>query len=63
MQFEHRIQALGANLLVTHEVRFSGWLSGFLMRIVGSGLIRSLPNAMQGLKATCEEGKLGSDSN
>lgn len=54
MTFVHSMDYLDGQLMVSHSVQFSGWLSGLLMRQVGSDVARGLPLTLTRLRARCE---------
>jgi len=52
--FEHECISSGDEITIIHRVVFVGFLSLFFGRIIGSGIKKGLPKAMQGLKNAAE---------
>jgi hypothetical protein len=57
MRFEHELDAQGDATLATHRVTFEGLLSAIFGRLIGSGMKKTLPSALAGLKAHAEKTK------
>lgn len=55
MRFEHELSAQGEGTRATHRVIFSGALAFFFGRVIGNGMKKSLPQALEGLKAAAEK--------
>jgi Polyketide cyclase / dehydrase and lipid transport len=58
MRFEHELEAAGdgtGGTRATHRVIFSGALAFFFGRVIGSGMKKSLPQALAGLKVAAEK--------
>ncbi len=55
MRFEHELVPHGQGTHATHRVVFEGWLAPVFGRLIGSGMRKTLPHAMQGLKAAAEK--------
>ncbi len=55
MRFEHELDdAKGAGTKATHRVIFEGLLAPVFGRLIGSGMRKTLPNALAGLKKAAE---------
>jgi uncharacterized protein YndB with AHSA1/START domain len=54
MHFDYELQAQGDATLVTHRTTFSGLLAPLWGRLIGSGMKKSLPAALAGLKRKAE---------
>ena len=54
MQFHYELQAQGASTVATHRTTFSGFLAPLWSRLIGSGMKKTLPAALAGLKRTAE---------
>ncbi len=54
MQFDYELQAQGASTVATHRTTFSGFLAPLWSRLIGSGMKKTLPAALAGLKRTAE---------
>jgi hypothetical protein len=54
MRFEHELKPQKDGVQATHRVVFEGLLAPLFGRLIGSGMRKSLPHAMQGLKAAAE---------
>lgn len=54
MRFEHELQAQGRATQATHRVVFEGLLAPLFGRLIGSGMRKTLPHAMQSLKKVAE---------
>lgn len=54
MRFDHTLQAEGSQTKVTHGVVFEGFLAPLFGRLIGSGMRKSLPKALQQLKLTAQ---------
>jgi hypothetical protein len=54
MRFVHELKADGDVTHVTHRAEFEGLLSPLFGRLIGSGMRKSLPKALAGLKAAAE---------
>lgn len=49
LSFDHRIEPDGAGSRLTHTVTITGLLSPVFARVIGRGVVRELPGAMQAL--------------
>lgn len=56
MRFDYVLNPAGMATQVTHRTTFSGLLAPMWSRLIGSGMKRSLPAALAGLKSKAEEG-------
>ncbi len=54
MRFDYELQQQGNTTLVTHRTTFSGFLAPLWGRLIGSGMKKTLPAALAGLKAKAE---------
>lgn len=55
MRFEHELDDVkGAGTKATHRVIFEGLLAPVFGRLIGSGMRKTLPNALAGLKKASE---------
>ncbi len=55
MRFEHELNdAKGSGTQATHRVIFKGFLAPLFGRLIGSGMRKTLPNALAGLKQAAE---------
>jgi hypothetical protein len=55
MRFEHELEeAQGSGTTATHRVIFKGLLAPVFGRLIGSGMRKTLPNALAGLKKAAE---------
>jgi Polyketide cyclase / dehydrase and lipid transport len=54
MRFEHELHEQAGGTSATHRVVFQGLLAPLFGRLIGSGMRKTLPNAMRGLKAAAE---------
>ncbi len=55
MRFEHELDELsGAGTRATHRVIFQGFLAPLFGRLIGSGMRKTLPGALAGLKRAAE---------
>ena len=55
MGFEHELSdTKGSGTQATHRVIFQGFLAPLFGRVIGSGMRKSLPNALAGLKQAAE---------
>lgn len=54
MHFDYELQAQGGSTVATHRTRFSGFLAPLWSRLIGSGMKKTLPAALAGLKRTAE---------
>jgi hypothetical protein len=54
MHFDYELQAQGGSTVATHRTRFSGLLAPLWSRLIGSGMKKTLPAALAGLKRTAE---------
>lgn len=54
MRFDYLLQSQGGTTLVTHRTTFSGLLAPLWGRLIGSGMKKSLPAALAGLKRKAE---------
>jgi hypothetical protein len=57
MRFDHELDAQGQATLATHRVTFEGLLAPIFGRLIGSGMKKTLPSAVAGLKALAEKTK------
>lgn len=55
MRFEHELEAAAGGTRATHRVIFSGASAFLFGRVIGSGMKKSLPQALAGLKAAAEK--------
>ena len=54
MRFDYELQASGGATQVTHRTTFTGPLAPLWGRLIGSGMKKSLPAALAGLKSKAE---------
>jgi hypothetical protein len=55
MRFEHELDEVkGSGTRATHRVQFQGLLAPVFGRLIGSGMRKTLPNALAGLKKAAE---------
>lgn len=54
MHFDYELQAQGSATVATHRTTFSGLLAPIWSRLIGSGMKKTLPAALAGLKAKAE---------
>lgn len=54
MHFDYELQSQGDSTVVTHRTTFSGLLAPLWSRLIGSGMKKSLPAALAGLKRKAE---------
>lgn len=54
MQFGHELQAKATRTTATHWVRFVGPLAFVFRRLIGTGIDRTLPHTLEGLKRASE---------
>jgi uncharacterized protein YndB with AHSA1/START domain len=54
MHFDYELQTQGNNTVATHRTTFSGLLAPIWGRLIGSGMKKSLPAALAGLKRKAE---------
>lgn len=54
MQFGHELQAHATRTTATHWVTFRGPLAFVFRRLIGTGIDRSLPSTLEGLKRASE---------
>ena len=54
MHFDYELQAQGGSTVATHRTTFSGFLAPLWSRVIGSGMKKTLPAALAGLKRTAE---------
>ncbi len=55
MRFEHELDGTqGSGTQATHRVIFRGFLAPLFGRLIGSGMRKTLPNALAGLKQAAE---------
>jgi hypothetical protein len=55
MRFEHELDdTQGSSTQATHRVIFQGFLAPLFGRLIGSGMRKTLPNALAGLKQAAE---------
>jgi uncharacterized protein YndB with AHSA1/START domain len=58
MRFEHELdESKGVSTTATHRVIFQGLLAPLFGRLIGSGMRKTLPNALAGLKQAAEAAK------
>jgi uncharacterized protein YndB with AHSA1/START domain len=58
MRFEHELDEVkGSSTTATHRVVFQGLLAPLFGRLIGSGMRKTLPNALAGLKQAAEATK------
>jgi hypothetical protein len=56
MTFGHELVSEGATTTATHRVTFTGLLAPLFGRLIGTGIQKTLPTTMQGLKRAAEAG-------
>ncbi len=56
MTFEHELVPKGSTTTATHRVIFSGFLAPLFGRLIGTGIQRTLPATLDGLKRAAEAG-------
>jgi uncharacterized protein YndB with AHSA1/START domain len=54
MHFDYELQAQGNGTVATHRTTFSGLLAPIWSRLIGSGMKKTLPAALAGLKRKAE---------
>jgi hypothetical protein len=54
MHFDYELQTQGAGTVATHRTTFSGLLAPLWGRLIGSGMKKTLPAALAGLKRAAE---------
>ncbi|MFM7331268.1 MAG: SRPBCC family protein [Brachymonas sp.] len=54
MRFEHELAQQGHGTTATHRVVFEGLLAPLFGRLIGSGMRKTLPHAMESLKKAAE---------
>jgi Polyketide cyclase / dehydrase and lipid transport len=54
MRFEHELDDSGSGTKATHRVIFQGFLAPLFGRLIGSGMRKTLPHALAGLKKAAE---------
>jgi uncharacterized protein YndB with AHSA1/START domain len=54
MRFEHELVEVDGGTRATHRTVFEGLLAPLFGRLIGSGMRKTLPNALAGLKALAE---------
>jgi Polyketide cyclase / dehydrase and lipid transport len=54
MHFDYELQERGNGTVATHRTTFSGLLAPIWSRLIGSGMKKTLPAALAGLKAKAE---------
>ncbi len=54
MHFDHELRADGDATVATHRTTFSGLLAPLWSRLIGSGMKKTLPAALAGLKRVAE---------
>jgi uncharacterized protein YndB with AHSA1/START domain len=54
MHFDYELQSQGATTVATHRTTFSGLLAPIWSRLIGSGMKKTLPAALAGLKNKAE---------
>lgn len=55
MSFEHELKETADGTITTHRVIFTGLLAFFFGRVIGSGMKKSLPEALASLKKHAEQ--------
>lgn len=55
MKFEHELSTVNGMTQALHRVTFTGLLAPLFGRLIGSGLKKSLPKALNGLKTISEK--------
>jgi len=55
MRFEHVLETKEGGTKATHRVVFEGLLAPLFGRLIGSGMRKTLPHAMAGMKAAAEK--------
>ncbi|MEK8028030.1 MAG: hypothetical protein RLY78_1360 [Pseudomonadota bacterium] len=55
MRFEHELTPVGSGTQSTHRVVFEGPLAPLFGRLIGSGMRKTQPHALQSLKRVAEE--------
>jgi len=55
MRFEHELRAHGSGTEATHRVVFEGLLAPLFGRLIGSGMRKTQPHALQSLKRVAEQ--------
>ncbi|MFV0490306.1 MAG: SRPBCC family protein [Pseudorhodobacter sp.] len=55
MHFGHELEDDGNRTIATHWVRFTGLLAPLFRRLIGTGIDRTLPQTLAGLKRVSEE--------
>ncbi len=54
MHFDYELQSSGNTTVATHRTTFSGFLAPLWSRVIGSGMKKTLPAALAGLKRVAE---------
>jgi hypothetical protein len=54
MHFDYELQSQGNKTVATHRTTFSGLFAPIWSRLIGSGMKKTLPAALSGLKAAAE---------
>ena len=54
MHFDYELQTQGGNTMATHRTTFTGFLAPLWGRLIGSGMKKTLPAALAGLKRAAE---------
>lgn len=54
MHFDYELQSQGSATVATHRTTFSGLLAPIWGRLIGSGMKKTLPAALAGLKSKAE---------
>jgi hypothetical protein len=54
MHFDHMLDETGGVTTATHALRFTGPLAFLFRRLIGTGIHRTLPTTLKGLKAAAE---------
>ncbi len=57
MTFEHELAPKGSTTTATHRVTFAGLLAPLFGRLIGTGIQRTLPATLEGLKRAAEAGR------
>jgi len=55
MHFDYELHTQGGSTVATHRTTFSGLLAPLWSRLIGSGMKKSLPAALAGLKSAAEK--------
>ena len=55
LDFFHTIEHEGDCIIVTHEVEMTGWLTFLFSKVIGTGIKKDMPSAMEKLVRMAEE--------